>query len=446
MPLKTTSDPLLQPLYERVEWAGKLLNVPERIIENEIKAFKWRELSTDKMRVEMDNGDYETIPATVVLHCNPYSTQDNPYKGGIRAGPVTPSTLRMLAFEMTFKCGVVDLEFGGGKAGIPLKKPLHEYSAREIRKIFETFATVFTNGIPILSPHYYCGATDMGTTSRHMRIIHDKFCELTKGTLTGASVTGRPVGNGGVPGRDEATAFGGLIVLEKLRRDDVHAPALRKKPTVIVQGLGQVGGNFVDLAAQRGYKVIGVSNISGGVFNKGGIDLSELPRMSNGKIDPNSSLDNLTGEHTSASEILCRPCDILVPAAMENVITSANSQRINAKIILQLANHPIEGNAARELSERKLYLVPDILANAGGVSASFLEWSFSLGHPRHQFQTEQTREEVDASLKGIMENATNQVLWYAKEYCADLTGAAWLKSTQRIAKALIDKHGEFYGA
>lgn len=442
MPLRT-SDPLLQSLYERIEWAGRLLSVPEKIIENEIKNFHLRELSTDKMRIEMDNGDYETIPAVVVLHCNPYDTKDKPYKGGIRMGPVTPSTLRMLALEMTFKCGVVDLEFGGGKAGIPLKKPLREYSPREIRKIFEVFANIFTKRLPILSPRYYCGAPDMGTTSRHMQIIHSKFCELTDGIIVGAAVTGRPVGHGGIPGREEATAFGGLIVLEKLRKDS-HLPKLRKKPTVIVQGLGQVGGNFAYLASQRDYKVVGVSNTSGGVFNKDGIDLSELPHMPNGKIDPNASLDGVTGERLYSDEILHKPCDILVPAAIENVITFENCEKVVAKIILQLANHPIEEQAAKILSERGLYIIPDILANAGGVSASFLEWSFSLGHPRHKFQTEQTREEVDTTLKGIMENATDQVLWYASEYDTDLTGAAWLKSTQRIVGALIDKHGEFY--
>ncbi len=441
MPLKT-SEPLLQSLYEKVEWAGKLLNVPEWIVEDELKLFKCHELTVGKLRVEMDDGPPERFAATVVLHCQPYY-HDKPYKGGIRLShTVTPSFLRVLAFEMTFKCGVVDLEFGGGKSGIRLKKPVNQYSPKETTRIMEAFSEVFIKEHKIISPRYYVPATDMGTTPENMDTIHGKFWEearnVSTGGAVGTAVTGRTVENGGIPGREEATALGGLIVLDRLR-EIANMPKLRNHPTVIVQGLGQVGGNFVRLANLRGYKVIGVSNISGAVFNPGGIDFDELPKLPNGPIDPNGVLDNVTGEQCTSEEILLKPCDILVPAAMENVITQANAKKIKCKVLLELANHPTSQAADNELS-KKIYVIPDIFANAGGVSASFWEWSLSLGHPRHTIQTPETLEEVRSNLTAQMQAATESVLSYAKKHETDLRGAAWLKATDRISSKLVKKH------
>src|SRR3989344_3731848 len=440
-----TSEPLLQSLFEKVEWAGKLLEVPDWVIEQEIKLYKCHELTVGKLRLEMDDGTSERFSATVVLHCQPYY-HDRPYKGGIRlSNTVTPSFLRVLAFEMTFKCAVANIEFGGGKSGIRMERPINQYSPREITRIIEAFSEVFIKEHRVISPRYYVPATDMGTTSGNMDVIHGKYWEEAKnGTIaggTGTAVTGRTVKNGGSPGREEATALGGLIVLEKLRQLGDMPKLKSKQPTVVVQGLGQVGGNFVKLAEERGYKVVGVSNITGAVYNKDGIDISELPKNSNLSINPNGSLENVTGEHLLSQDIITKPCDILVPAAMENVITMENNRGISAKVILELANHPTNENAHRELTKRA-YVVPDIFANAGGVSVSFWEWSLSLGHPRHSMQIQQTLEEVRANLTAQMEDATNQVLWYAKKYDTDLRGAAWLKATQLIAERLQMKHGD----
>lgn len=450
MPLKT-SEPLLQSLYEKVEWAGNLLHVPEWVIEQEMKPFKCHELTVGKLRVIMDDGSSERFSTTVVLHCNPYTSHEKPYKGGVRfvyidpndpnAGSM-PGRLRVFAFDMTYKCAVVDLEFGGGKSGIQLKKPITCYSAQELQRTIEAFAIVFIDEHRIISPRYYVPATDMGTKPEHMDIIHDKFWDLTKGTIPGAPVTGRSIEKGGAPGREEATALGGLTVLDKLREAS-HLPKLPKIPTVIVQGLGQVGGSFVELTSHRDYKVIGISNVSGGVFNDQGINLSELPRAADGKIDPNASLDQVAGEHIPSEEILYKPCDVLVLAAMENVITPANAYKVNATVVLQLANHPIAKSSVQQLAKRGVYLIPDILANAGGVSVSFWEWSLSFGHPRHRTQLPETLEEVQFHLTAQMRDATEQVLWYAKKYDTDLEGGAWLKATQRISERLGKKHGRW---
>ena len=442
---RKSSDPLLQSLFEKVEWAGQELKVPEWVIEDEIKLYKCHELTMDKLRVDMDTGHPERFSATVVLHCQPYF-HDKPYKGGIRlSNAVTPSLLRVLAFEMTFKSAVVDLEFGGGKAGIRIKKPVNEYSSREITRIMEAFCDTFIEENKVISPRYYVPDTDMGTTPSDMDTIHGKFWEAARnGSVPGAvgtAVTGRTVRNGGMPGREEATALGGLIVLEKLRQLD-KAPKLSKKPTVIIQGLGQVGGNFVRLATERGYKVVGVSNISGAVFNHCGIDISELPKKPDGSIDPNGTLTDMKGEHLETDAFLSKPCDILVPAAMENVITDKNAAAINCKILLELANHPTSESADVQLAARNIYVVPDIVANAGGVSVSFWEWSASLGPPRHKIQIAETLEDVQSKLRTQMETAVDGILWYGQNHNVDLRKAAWLKATQRVSDQLIEKHGK----
>lgn len=446
--VRKSSDPLLQSLYEKVEWAGRLLNVPEWIIEDEIKLFKDHEITKGKLRVDMDNGPSERFSATVVLHCQPYY-HDKPYKGGIRlSNTVTPSILRVLAFEMTFKCGIVDLEFGGGKAGIKIAKPINQYSSKEITRMIEAFSDAFISEAKVISPRYYVPATDMGTTPENMDTIHGKFWEAVRNGLSipagsvGTPVTGRTVKNGGMPGREEATALVGLIVLEKLREKIPNFPVLPPKPSIIVQGTGQVGGNLIRMAPERGLLVTGVSNITGAVFNPSGIDISELPKKLNGSIDPNGSLSQVTGEHCDPNEFLTKPCDILAPAAMENVITQTNAHKIDCKIILELANHPMTSQANVILSNRGVFIIPDIFANAGGVSASFWEWALSFGQARHTIQIPETLEDVRSKLNAQMEEATNQILWYAKKYNVDLYGAAWLKGVQRVSERLIAKHND----
>lgn len=451
---RRTNEPLLQSLFERVEWAGNILKIPEWIIEDEIKLFKDHEITKGKLRVDMDSGPPERFSATVVLHCQPYY-HDKPYKGGIRlSNTVTPSILRVLAFEMTFKCGIVDLEFGGGKAGIKISKPVNKYSSKEITRIIEAFADSFINEAKVISPRYYVPATDMGTTAENMDTIHGKFWEAVRNGLSipggsvGTPVTGRTVKNGGIPGREQATALVGLIVLEKLREKMSGFPVLPPKPTMIVQGTGQVGGNVIRMAAERGFLIVGVSNITGAVFNPSGIDISELPKKSTGSIDPNGSLSHVTGEHCDQNEFLTKPCDILVPAAMENVITQTNADKINCKVVLELANHPMTDQANTLLSNRGVLIIPDIFANAGGVSASFWEWALSFGQARHTIQIPETLDDVHYKLNAQMEEATKQILWYAQRYNADLRGnvdlrgAAWLKGVQRVSERLIAKHGD----
>lgn len=434
------SNSLASSLYRKIEWAGKTLHVPSWIIENELLQFKAKELNYGKIRVDLDDGTYHGFSAIIVLHCLPYTTYEKPYKGGMRifhennARPSPPDVLRTLAIDMTFKCALMDIEFGGAKSGIVLPKPITHYSRREIHRIMEAVAERLIREENKISPKYYVPATDAGTTAELMDVIHNKFQEITKGSVAGAPVTGRTVEKGGLLIRERATALGGLVVLTELREAGL-VPMRKNNPEVIVQGLGQVGGNLVRLAQEYGLKVVGVSNISGAVFNPDGIDISTMPE------DANGSLDNVDGEKCTGEELLLKPCDLLVPAAMENVITAKNARRIKAKVILELANQPTTGDADLILAERSILVVPDILVNAGGVTTSFWEWSMSFEHPPHRIERKKIEEEVEANLKEQMRDATSQVLEFAKRYKVNLRDAAWLKSMDLISRRLDKKHG-----
>ncbi len=420
-------------LFKKIVWAGQKTGLSPAIIENELLTYKYPELSAGRIRIDRDDGTYESILATVVFHYLPYTGR--PYKGGIRmSNAVTPDTLRALAIEMTFKEAVVDLEFGGAKMGIRLSQPKSTYSNREILRIVEAVATFFID-LGIIDPSTYVPATDLGTTSDHMDTIHTIYAAMKKTPYSGSCVTGKSVRNGGLPVRTIATSLGGLEVLEKLRILSA-LPTLSgvAKPQVIVQGLGQVGGWFVRLASERGYQVIGVSNSRGAVYNPHGIDISEVPAM------PDETLDHMTGEHIDGAKFLTMPCHILVPAAVENQLTIQNAHLIQAPVILELANHPMTDEADDIFRKNGKVVIPDILANSGGVTASREEYAFGLSAPHHQVEIETVDAEARKRIVNVMQEATAQVLHFAKKYDEDLRGGAWLKGMDRIANSLKHKH------
>lgn len=431
------STSFLDSLFRRIDWAGETLGIPSWVVENELKHFKIRELAADKIRVPMDDGSYQSLTAIVVLHCNPYTSHKSPYKGGMRLSPtVTPDLLRALAIEMTFKCGVVDLEFGGAKSGIALQRPITDYSKQEIHRIIEAVADEFIGNLKIVEPKLYVPATDVGTTSQHMDVIYDKYWEITggAGASLGTPVTGCSIRKGGIPIREQATALGGLHVLQHMLTE-FRADLLARQPTVIVQGLGQVGGNFARLASKWNLHLVGVSNATGGVYNPDGIDVTMLPQ------DPNGSLEDLPGEHCLPGEILLKPCDILVPAAMEGVITADNASAIQARVLLELANHPTSEEAEAILEHNGVLTIPDILANAGGVFVSFEEYALSFGALRHKIDIERMDAEVSEKLGAEMRTASEEVVKIARDYNVDLRGSAWLKAMRQISDSLIYKHG-----
>lgn len=428
---------LTNSLFRQMDWAGRTLGIPPEIFEKELKRFKFYEIHLDRIRVSLDNGDYESISAILSLH---YLAEagDKPYKGGIRmSNAVTPDIVRALAVGMTVKNALIALPFGGAKSGILLPRPASNYSSQELLRIVEAVAEEFI-GLGFIKPegeNAYVPATDMGTTPEHMDAIHLKFWS-TPHAAHGTCVTGRSVEYGGLPVREEATALGGIEVLEHIL---LHAkvPRLSRKRTVIVQGLGQVGANFVRLAAERGYTVVGVSNITGAVYNPAGIALGDLP------ADRNAALANVNGSPCTNEELLAKPCDILVPAALENVLHGKNARAVQAKIILELANHGVADEAHEIFQKQGPYLIPDILANSGGVCASFKEWSYSFGTPPHPIEVRRIDQEARTEIIEVMQNATDDVLAYAVRYETDLRGAAWLKSIDRLVERIKKKHKRY---
>lgn len=424
---------LVKSIFKRIDWAGEILGVSRDIIENELKHFKYSELTADKIRVELDDGSYGSFTAIASLHCLPYPA-NMPYKGGMRISHVvTPDILRALAIEMTLKCGVTDLEFGGAKSGILLPKPMNQYSPQEISRIVEAVAEIFIEELPIINPHLYVPATDIGSNSEHMDLIYNKFRELSHGQYEGTPVTGQSLEYGGLPVRRNATGLGGFVVLEQLRKLE-KLPKINDEPTIIVQGTGQVGTGFLRLVCENGYKIVGICNASNAIYNPKGIPAKLIP------TEREATFSKIDGESFDPKQLLEKPCDILVPAAIENVLTIENAKRIKAKAILELANHPTTNEADSVLTKRGIYIIPDILANSGGVAASFKEWSNSFGAPRHKIEIPKIDEEVKTQVIEVIKDSTNQVMDYAKKYNTSLRGGAWLKAIDVIVKALAHKH------
>jgi len=417
-----TNGSLVASLFARMDSLAKLLNIKPELLDKELKRFKFREITADRIRVSMDDGKYESLTATVVLHYLPYPG-DKPYKGGIRMShQVTPDILRTLAVEMTLKCGVVDLEFGGAKSGICLPRPVSAYSKQELSATIEAVAGFFI-GLGIIRPNYYVPATDVGTTSEHMDTIHNIFHSMVPDASQGTCVTGKSAEYGGFPVRDEATALGGLTVLGELLSKAV-LPDIGIQPTMIVQGLGQVGRNFVRLAARNNYKIIGVSNSSGGVYNPDGIPLDSIP---GGRDD---SLDHIAGEQCGGGGILLMPCDILVPAAIENVLRADNAALVQAKVILEMANHPTTDKADEILRRKGIVLIPDILANAGGVTVSYFEW---VQDRQGYFWT---LTEVRERLDQVMRHSFYDVMTYSEKQKVRPRIGAYMLAIERVASAI----------
>lgn len=423
----------LGSLFGKMDWAAKTLGIPETFLENELKNFDYYEMTPGRIRVKMDDGSYECITATIVQHFLPYPSRW-PYKGGMRiSDTVRPDTLRGLAVEMTLKCGVVDIKFGGAKSGIQLPRHISEYSQGELISIVEAVAEWAIAEQDIIRPRGYVPATDMGATTEHMDAIFSKFEEITGGKYEGTPVTGLCEAYGGLSMRQTATGLGGYTVLTSIMKQ-AETPKIGKAPSVIVQGTGQVGRSFIDIAHRDGYKIVGVSNAHDAVYNPNGIDVSTLPE------DREAPFSDVKGERCLPNDILTKPCDILVPAAIENSLTEENASLVQAKIILELANHPTTDHAENILIDNGIYIIPDILANAGGVTASYREWENSFGSAPHAIEMPNLNLEEQKRVIEIMRASTEDVLRFAQHFNTDLRGAAWLKAMDKITQAGIKKH------
>jgi glutamate dehydrogenase (NAD(P)+) len=373
--------------------------------------------------VVMDDGKLEVFTGYRVQH----STGRGPGKGGIRFHPsVNLEEVSGLAMLMTWKCAVTDLPLGGAKGGVAVDP--RKYSKRELERLTKRYTVAI---LPIIGPEQDIPAPDVNTDAQTMAWIVDTMTMMT-GRHSPEVVTGKPVDLGGSRGRHEATGRGvAFVTLELLRKMGKPVDGVR----VAVQGFGNVG-SFAALAlAEAGCTVVAVSDISGGYADPKGISVPKA--MEHAKGSAQRTLDGLAGaSRISNAELLAMDVDVLIPAALEAQITAENSASVRAKIIVEGANGPVTADADRMLTDRGVTIVPDILANAGGVVVSYFEWVQS----RAQFYWE--LDEVERRLEIYMRRAMESVLAKAKTYDASYREAAFILAVERVAKA-IEQRGIF---
>jgi glutamate dehydrogenase (NAD(P)+) len=367
---------------------------------------------TVSIPVMMDNGEVEVFTGHRVL----YNTSRGPAKGGIRFDlQVTLEEVKALAAWMTWKCAVVNLPFGGGKGGVvcdPLKMSVGE---------LERVTRRYTAGIiQTLGPDSDVPAPDVNTNERVMAWVMDTY-SMHAGHTTTAVVTGKPVEMGGSLGRREATGRGCMFVT---REALAHLGMPMKGATVAVQGFGNVGSIAAQLLEVEGCRIVGISDRSGGVYNKAGVNLSDAIAH----VQKHKSLEGFAGgDRISNDDLLTLDVDVLLPAALENVITSKNAAKIQAKIICEGANGPTTAAADAILDEKGIFVIPDILANAGGVTVSYFEWVQNRGG---YFWDEET---VIQRLHDIMIKSFKAVLDLSKQHKVNMRTAAYMLSIRRVS-------------
>ena len=308
---------------------------------------------------QRDSGEFEVYTGYRVQ----YNFARGPVKGGIRYHPgVTLDEVTALAFWMTWKCAVVDLPFGGAKGGVTCDPS--KLSDNELERITRRYAAEL---VEVVGPDKDVPAPDVGTNSRTMAWFMDTYSMHMRQTVPGV-VTGKPLAIGGSKGRIEATGRGVTIVAMDEMENMKMKPSQAK---VIIQGFGNVGMWAARLFAQRGCKIVGISDVTGAYYNPKGIDLDKAIELA--EQDHNLAAFR-GGDKISNAELLVSECDVLVPAALERVLTSENAPNIKAKLVVEGANGPTTPDADHILNERGITVIPDIMANAGGVTVSYFEW------------------------------------------------------------------------
>jgi glutamate dehydrogenase (NAD(P)+) len=362
--------------------------------------------------IARDNGEVEVYTGYRVL----YNTSRGPAKGGIRFDTnVTLDEVKALAAWMTWKCAVVNIPFGGAKGGV-VCDPFHLSNA-ELERITRRYTSAI---IETLGPDSDVPAPDINTNERVMAWIMDTYSMHKRHTVT-AVVTGKPIEMGGSLGRREATGRGCMLVTrEALKRLSMPVAGTR----VAIQGFGNVGSIAAQLMEQLGLKVVAVSDKSGGVYNPDGLRIKEVLQHCRQK---RFVADYKDAEHITNEQLLTVDCDVLVPAAMENVITSKNARDIKARIICEGANGPTTANADKILEEKGVFVIPDILANAGGVTVSYFEWVQDRGG---YFWDEET---VNQRLERIMVQSFDEVASMAGRHGLNLRIGAYMLAIERVA-------------
>lgn len=364
--------------------------------------------------VKMDDGSTRMFHGYRVQ----YSNARGPYKGGIRYHPaVDMDEVTALAFWMTIKTAVVNVPFGGGKGGVTVDPK--KLSVGEREQMTRAFVRSIND---IIGSKKDVPAPDVGTGPQEMAWIADEIARL-RGVPDPGIVTGKPIASGGSEGRNKATAQGGLYVLDAIRSAlDIPIGA-----RVIVQGFGNAGQWIARLLIERGDIIVGLSDSKGAIVKEDGLDIAAVMAHK----EATGSVIEFAGARTITNdELLISPCDILVPSALENQLTEANASKVQAKIILELANGPTTPEADTIFAKRGIMVIPDVLANAGGVAVSYLEWE------QNRMNEHWSESEVLERLKMIMKDATTAVRERSEKYRVPLRRAAFILALERISQAM----------
>ncbi len=438
-----TGQKMLESAQALIKKTAEKMNLDSEMIKRLVEPEYVHEFS---FKVKMDNGKDKVFKGWRIQH----NSALGPYKGGIRFHPETVrEEVQALATLMSIKCAVAGLPYGGGKGGVAFdpktlsKAELERLSREYVKKI----AHFIGEDVDVPAP-------DVNTNPEIMSWMIDEYQKI-KGYKSPATFTGKPVSMGGSLGRTEATGRGGLFVLQALIKKIIAStpnffdamgtptPLKRKKIgvsenleekvpspkniTIAVQGFGNVGYYFAKLAYEAGFKIVAISDSKGGVYDEKGINPEKIMayKKKTGKVS------EFSGKEVTNEKLLELPVDILVPAALENVINEKNMSKIKAKIILEMANGPLTEEAYQYLSKKGVIIVPDVLANSGGVTVSYLEWV------QNKAGFYWSEEEVNSKLKVMMERAFEAIWQKSVSRKIPLKEAAFEVAIERISKAMV---------
>lgn len=364
--------------------------------------------------VKMDDGSTKIFEGYRVE----YNNALGPYKGGIRYHADTEiNEVKALAFWMALKCAVANIPMGGGKGGITVDP--NKLSKGELERLSRGWVQRLGD---ILGPKKDVPAPDVNTTPEIMAWMADEFAKIT-GEKTGATFTGKPIEKGGSEGRGPATGLGGFYVFNSLREQ----LGLPEKCKVVVQGFGNVGYNAAQTFIDRGHIVVAISDSKGAVYDENGLDIKKLAEHKK----TTGTLANFAGSQTITNEELLElPCDLLIPAAFENVITDNNAPKVKAKVIMELANGPLTPEADEILFQKGIPVIPDILANSGGVTVSYFEWDQNLKNEHW------SEKEVFDKLLPMMNDSAQKIFEKAKENNTYLRMGAFILALERIQEKM----------
>ncbi|GJL68935.1 MAG: glutamate dehydrogenase [Nitrospirales bacterium] len=416
----------LEEVQNLIKKASKKAGLDDLTLARFIEADRVVEVS---LPIEMDNGNVQTFTG--------YRVQDSnargPYKGGLRFHPgVSLEELKTLALVMTIKSALLDIPFGGGKGGIVVNPK--ELSQGELEKLTRAFAVSLYD---VIGPKIDVPAPDVNTTPQIMSWFLGEYSKI-KGEHTPAVITGKAISDGGSEGRDEATGLGGvyalLEILKKLGKDPTGM-------TVAVQGFGNVGKSVASYLQKEGFKVVALSDSQGGIYIPEGMREMEAVAQCKeergtlagcyciGSVCDIKNKEKLNGQDLKGDKILELPVDVMVPSALGGAITQRNVGDVKTRIVLEMANGPMTKDAEECLEKKDVVIVPDILANAGGVTVSYFEWFQNMHGEKW------SKHEVFEKLKGKMEKATGEVFDLHKRHKVNMREAAYIVALKRLRES-----------